>query len=101
MQSLRATVIAAQKALRGNFELTPRTLAMALHSSRSGTLAVGGLSLLVSTLPLGVAYIGKRIVDAVVLRHAAEAWHWVMVELACVAALSLATQGLGLIRQII
>jgi ATP-binding cassette subfamily B protein len=50
---------------------------------------------------LGVAYVGKRIIDAVVARDAGQALRWVTVELACVAAMSLASQGLTLIRQIV
>ncbi len=101
MQSLRASVIAARSALRGSFEFTPRTLGLVFRSSRSGTLLVGGLSLVASLLPLAVAYVGKRIIDAVVARSAAQALRWVIAELGCVAAMSLASQGLALVRQIV
>ena len=101
MKTLLAWVNAARVALRGTLEFTPRTLGLVFRSSRSGTLAVGGLSLLSSLLPLGVAYVGKRIVDAVVARDAGQALRWVTVELACVAAMSLASQGLTLTRQIV
>jgi ATP-binding cassette subfamily B protein len=101
MQTLLATVNAARTALRASLEFTPRTLGLVFRSSRSGTLAVGGLSLVSSLLPLGVAYVGKRIVDAVVAHDAGQALRWVTVELACVAAMSLASQGLTLTRQIV
>jgi len=101
MQTLLASVNAARMALRGSLEFTPRTLGLVFRSSRSGTVAVGGLSLLSSLLPLGVAYVGKRIIDAVVARDAGQALRWVTVELACVAVMSLASQGLTLTRQIV
>jgi len=101
MKSLRASITAAQMALRGSFEWTPRTLGLVFRSSPSGTFAVGGLSLLSSLLPLAVAYVGKRIVDAVVAHRASETLRWVTIELGCVAAISLASQGLSLVRQIV
>ena len=101
MQSLRASVAAAGTALRGSFEFTPRTLGLVFRSSRWGTIAVGGLSLVASLLPLGVAYVGKRIIDAVVARNVTQALRWVLAELLCVAAMSLASQGLALVRQIV
>ncbi len=101
MKSLRALVAAAKLALRGSFEWTPRTLGLVFRSSRSGTLAVGGLSLLASLLPLAVAYVGKRIVDAVVAHSTTQALRWVVLEFGCVAAMGLASQGLTLVRQIV
>jgi ATP-binding cassette subfamily B protein len=101
MKSLRASITAAKMALRGSFEWTPRTLGLVFRSSPSGTVAVGSLSLLASLLPLAVAYVGKRIVDAVVAHSASETLRWVTIELGCVAAISLASQGLTLVRQIV
>jgi ATP-binding cassette, subfamily B, bacterial len=101
MKSLRASVFAAKLALRGSFEWTPRTLGLVFRSSRSGTLTVGGLSLLASLLPLAVAYVGKRIVDAVVAHSTTQALRWVILEFGCVAAMGLASQGLILVRQIV
>ena len=101
MKSLRASVLAAKLALRGSFEWTPRTLGLVFRSSRSGTLTVGGLSLLASLLPLAVAYVGKRIVDAVIAHSTTQALRWVTLEFGCVAAMGLASQGLTLVRQIV
>jgi ATP-binding cassette subfamily B protein len=56
---------------------------------------VGGL------VPLGVAYAGKRIVDAVVAHAAAETVRWVCVELALVVALSVVQRGLGLVKNLL
>jgi ATP-binding cassette subfamily B protein len=101
MHKLRALTAAARESLRGSLEFTPRTLRLVFRSSRTGTLLVGGLTLLAALLPLGVAYVGKRIIDAVVARSASQALRWVVVELACVAAMALASQGLTLVRQIV
>lgn len=88
-------------ALRGSFEHTPRALALVFRSSRWGTLGIGALTLLNALLPLGVAYVGKRIVDAVVARDEASVVRWVLVELALVAAVALASQGASLLRQLV
>jgi ATP-binding cassette subfamily B protein len=87
--------------LRGSFEHAPRTLKLVLKSSPGGTIGIGLLTALAALLPLGVAYVGKKIVDAVVARDVEHAVRWVAVELALVAALAGATQGLGLVRQIV
>ncbi|WP_394826990.1 ABC transporter ATP-binding protein [Pendulispora albinea] len=54
-----------------------------------------------AVLPLGIAYVGKRIVDAVVARDSGGAWRWVAAELLLVAALTGATQALSLVRRIV
>jgi len=75
--------------LRSSFEHTPRTLGLVWRSSRAGTVVVGILTLACALIPLGVAWAGKQIIDAVV-RHGADATlRWVLVELALVAALAL------------
>jgi ATP-binding cassette subfamily B protein len=87
--------------LRSSFEHTPRTLGLVWRSSASGTVLVGILTLACALIPLGIAWAGKQIIDAVV-RHSAEATlRWVLVELGLVAGLALGTQGLGLSRSII
>ncbi|XXY68293.1 ABC transporter ATP-binding protein [Sorangium sp. So ce291] len=52
-------------------------------------------------LPLGVAYVGKTIMDAVVARDQRAALVWVAVELGLVAALALVQRGLALTRQLL
>jgi ATP-binding cassette subfamily B protein len=65
------------------------------------TVALGALTLLGAFVPLGVAWVGKRIVDAVVARSADDALRWVLVELALVAVLAVVQRGLGLVRQLL
>ncbi|HEX7667095.1 MAG TPA: ABC transporter ATP-binding protein, partial [Polyangiaceae bacterium] len=52
-------------------------------------------------VPLGIAYVGKRIVDAVVAHDAHAGVHWVLCELALVAVLAACQQGISLARQIV
>ncbi|HEY3594286.1 MAG TPA: ABC transporter ATP-binding protein [Polyangiaceae bacterium] len=92
--------VSLREALRGAFEHTPRTLALVWRSSPAGTLAIAALTLVSAVLPLGVAYAGKRIVDAVVAHDVHAAGRWVGTELALVAALAAAAQGLALVRQV-
>jgi len=87
--------------LRGSFEHTPRTLGLVWQSSKGGTIAIGALTLVSALLPLAIAYAGKRIVDAVVAHDGAVTLRWVGLELALVAALAGASQGLGLVRQVV
>jgi ATP-binding cassette subfamily B protein len=88
-------------ALRGSFEYTPRALALVWQSSPVGTLGIAALTLINAVLPLGLAYVGKRIVDAVVARNGGDAMRWVAVELGLAAALAASSQGLGLVRQVV
>lgn len=87
--------------LRESFAHTPRTLRLVWRSSPGGSLALGALTLAAAGLPLGVAYAGKAITDAVVARSRDAAVRWVLIELAAVATLALVTRGLGLTRQLV
>jgi ATP-binding cassette subfamily B protein len=71
------------------------------RSSRAMTLALAVLTLVGALVPLGVAYAGKRIVDAVVSRSREATLHWVLVELALVAVLAGVQRGLGLLRNLL
>jgi len=71
------------------------------RSSPSGTILLGLLTLACALIPLGMAWAGKQIIDAVVRRSVEETLRWVLVELGLVAALALATQRLALARTII
>ncbi|MBK6461252.1 MAG: ABC transporter ATP-binding protein [Myxococcales bacterium] len=73
-----------------------------VHRS-SPRLARGYLALVLagSALPLGVAWVGKQLVDAVVARREALALRWVLVELGFVVAMALASRGAGLVRQVL
>jgi ATP-binding cassette subfamily B protein len=65
------------------------------------TASLGGLTLVGGVVPLAVAYAGKRIVDAVVLRSRADTGHWVLFELCAVVVLALVQRGLGLVRSLL
>jgi ATP-binding cassette subfamily B protein len=72
---------------------------MVWQASKAGTIGIGALTLTNALLPLGVAYVGKRIVDAVVAHDGGGTLRWVAVELVLVALLAASTQGLALLRQ--
>jgi ATP-binding cassette subfamily B protein len=106
MRALRSQTRAQPKAsllaqLRESLSHTRMTLALVWRSSPSQTIALGVLTLVGGLVPLGVAYAGKRIVDAVVARSAAETTRWVLVELALVIALAVVQRGLGLVRSLL
>jgi len=77
------------------------TLALVWASSRAMTVALGAMTLAGGLLPLGVAYAGKRIVDAVVARSQSATWTWVAVELGLVVGLAVVQRGLGLVRSLL
>lgn len=87
--------------LRGSFEHTPRTLLLLFRSAPLPTVGLFVLTLAAAVLPLGVAYAGKAIVDAVAARSRDATFRWVLIELAFVASLALVQRGLGLLRSLI
>ncbi|HVK65438.1 MAG TPA: ABC transporter ATP-binding protein, partial [Polyangium sp.] len=87
--------------LRGSFEHTPRTLLLLFRSAKLATIALFALTLAAAVLPLGVAYVGKAIVDAVAAHSREATLRWVLVELALVAALALVQRAMGLLRSLI
>ncbi|APR84392.1 ABC transporter, ATP-binding/permease protein [Minicystis rosea] len=87
--------------LRESFAHTPRTLKLVWRSSPGGSVALGALTLVAAILPLGIAYVGKAIVDAVVARSTEAALRWVLVELALMAAQGLVLRSLGLVRSLL
>jgi ATP-binding cassette subfamily B protein len=98
--------------LRASVAQSGRTLRLVWRSSRGGTLALGGLTLVAAALPPVIAYVGKLIVDAVLAAHAAvpgaareaalarSAW-LVAIELGAVAVQALLERALGLVRQLV
>jgi ATP-binding cassette subfamily B protein len=80
---------------------TRRTLALVWASSRAQTVALGALTLVAALVPLGVAYAGKRIVDAVVAHSREATIRWVLAELLLVATMAAIQRGLGLVRQLL
>jgi ATP-binding cassette subfamily B protein len=77
------------------------TLALVWRSSPGMTVALGAMTLAGGLLPLGVAYAGKRIVDAVIARSREATWRWVAVELGLVVGLAIVQRGLGLVRSLL
>jgi ATP-binding cassette subfamily B protein len=84
-----------------SFEHVPRTLALVARSSRAMTAVLAVATLLGAVLPLGVAWAGKGIVDAVVAHDGTRTLRWVLAELALVALVAAASQGQGLLRSVL
>lgn len=72
-----------------------------MRTAKLGTVALLVLTLVAAVLPLGIAYVGKAIVDAVAQRSPGQTLTWVLVELGLVTALALVERGLGLLRTLI
>ena len=87
--------------LKESLRHTRRTLALVWASSPAQTVALGVLTLVAALVPLGIAYAGKRIVDAVVDHARGPTIRWVLIELALVAAMAGVQRGLGLVRQLL
>jgi ATP-binding cassette subfamily B protein len=87
--------------LRESLRHTRMTLALVWRSSPPQTVALGVLTLVGGLVPLGVAYAGKRIVDAVVTHDHTATLHWVLAELGLVVAIALVQRGLGLVRNVL
>jgi ATP-binding cassette subfamily B protein len=87
--------------LRKAFGHIPPTLRLVSDSSPRGVQGYVGLALLGALAPLGVAYGGKRLLDAVVAHRLDEALRWVAIEGALVALLALAQRGQGLLRAVV
>jgi ATP-binding cassette subfamily B protein len=83
------------------FRYTPRTLALVWKASRWQSALLGALTLVSASLPLGIAYVAKAIIDAVVARSADLTSRWVMVELTLVVSQSLVQRGLSLVRSML
>ena len=97
----RRSLYARLSQLRESLAHTRATLGLVWRSSPAMTLALGALPLVGGLVPLGVAYSGKRIVDAVVARSRPATVRWVMVELAFIVALASVQRGLGLVRSLL
>jgi ATP-binding cassette, subfamily B, bacterial len=85
----------------GAFAYAPRTLGLVLRAAPMLTMLFGVATLAAALLPLGVAWVGKGIIDAVVARDAHAALVRVGIELTLVAGLALASQGLALLRAVL
>ncbi|HEY2368120.1 MAG TPA: ABC transporter ATP-binding protein, partial [Polyangiaceae bacterium] len=83
------------------FAHTPRTLGLVWRASPGLTLSLALTTLVTAVLPLGIAWIGKRIIDAAVAHDTHATLRYVGFELAIVGALALASQGRDLTSQIL
>jgi ATP-binding cassette subfamily B protein len=88
-------------AIRESFLHTRKTLRLVWASSRPMTVALAVLTLFGALVPLGVAYAGKRIVDAVVARQPSATLRWVLLELSLVVVMAIVQRGLGLVRSLL
>src|SRR5262245_46247667 len=84
--------------LRASFAQTPRTLGLVWRSSRRATVTLGLLTIISALLPLGIAYAGKRIVDAVVAGAHGDTLRWVLYELGFIIGQSFIQRALSLLR---
>jgi ATP-binding cassette subfamily B protein len=87
--------------LRESFAHTPRTIALVFRASPASTIALAALTAIAAVLPLGIAYAGKSIIDAVVAGSHDRTMRWALVELALVASQSLVQRGLSLLRTVL
>ena len=78
-----------------------RTVRLVALSSRKLLALQIGFTALAALLPLAVAYVGKRIIDAVVAADPGRTLDWVVLELGAVLALTATQRTLGLIRQLL
>jgi ATP-binding cassette subfamily B protein len=95
----------------GSFSNVPQAMALVWKSSPGGTMVIAVVTILAALLPLGIAWVGKLIVDSVVAARMAEAGpardlavgqaiRWVVLELGLVSASSLLERLGGLVRQL-
>ncbi len=83
------------------FGYAGRTLRLVADSSRALLSLQIAFTASAALLPLAVAYVGKRIIDAVVAADSERTLRWVLLELAAVLALTGTQRVLGLIRQLL
>jgi ATP-binding cassette subfamily B protein len=100
-----------QRGLIGLFAYSSRALSLVWTTNRGLSIALGVLTLVAGVLPAAVAFVGAKIVDAVI--HAADLHHrlgaasfgsvmrFVALEGALVAAMSMAQRGLSLAQSLL
>jgi ATP-binding cassette subfamily B protein len=87
---LRARLGRGAQAVLMAWRSSPRTAALWIS-----VLALGSL------LPIGIAWVGKSIVDAVVARDVTLALTWVLIEMSLVACMAAAQRGGGMLRALL
>ena len=86
---------------RESLRHTRATLALVWAASPAMTVVLGVLTVISAVLPLGIAFVGKEIIDAVVAHDRQRTLEWVLAELALVVASAVALRTLGLVRQLL
>jgi ATP-binding cassette subfamily B protein len=84
-----------------NFRRTWQSLGLIWAIDRVSLITLFVLTSLSAVLPLGIAYVGKWIIDAVVARSVGAALRYVWLELGLVAAQAVCTRGLGTARPLL
>ncbi len=87
--------------LKSHVSHTPRTLALVFRAAPRLVVALAVLTAVGAAMPLGIAWAGKRIVDAVVAHDKSVTLTFIAVELAFVAAQALVGQGQSLVRSVL
>ncbi len=89
----------------GVFRYTASALSLVWATNRRITIGLGACSLGAGLLPSAVAWVGKHLIDAIVLAVRTQAQSdrfvaskWVAIELACVVALAILGRSLSLMR---
>src|SRR4030095_12891117 len=101
MQKQKVLKNKIRSSFRDSAEQLRRTILLAWESSPKALLGILALTLMSAVLPLGIAYAGKRIIDAVVARSFEQTLNWVLVELALVSAQAVVQRGLFLMRSLL
>ena len=89
------------KTLISSFAHTPRSLQLAWRSSPSLSVGIGLLTLISAVLPLSIAYVGKLIIDSILLESATMTSLWVLSELGLIALQALVQRALLLLRSLL
>ena len=101
LPSSSASLLPLRARLRDAFGYVARGSRLVWASSPRLSLCYLGLTLTSGVLPVGIAWAGKRIVDAVLRHDARDAAAGVCVELTLIALQLFASRGLGLVRQVL
>lgn len=87
--------------VRNSFSQTPRTIGLVWRSAPEMSIVLAGMTAISAVTPIGIAWVGKAIVDAVVAKNSDRAVELVAVELGLIAFSSLTMRGLGLLWQLV
>jgi ATP-binding cassette subfamily B protein len=87
--------------IRLSFTNTPQTFKLAWRTSPKLFMCLGALTLVNALLPLGIAWLGKLIIDAVVAGDYQLTLRWVLAELGLIILQTSSQRGLSLCRQLL